>query len=171
MTWCSSAGEVAPHGRPGGATPRVTVAYLDHAATAPLRPEVAAAMAEVLAGPLGNPSGSHPPAQRAKRLLEEARDEVAAFVRSRPGRGRLHLRRYRVSRPGGARDGGGRPGPSTATRWSWHRRGAPRSPGIAAAPLGSSEPTHVSFRSIGPGWWTSTRWRGRSFRASCWSRS
>ena len=66
-------------------TPVRPVAYLDHAATAPLRPEVAAAMAEVLAGPLGNPSGSHPPAQRAKRLLEEARDEVASFVRRDPG--------------------------------------------------------------------------------------
>ncbi len=76
---------MAPHGRPDDATSRVTVAYLDHAATAPLRPEVAAAMAEVLAGPLGNPSGSHPPAQRAKRLLEEARDEVAAFVHRAPG--------------------------------------------------------------------------------------
>jgi cysteine desulfurase len=57
--------------------------YLDHAATTPLRPEVAAAMAEVHApglGPLGNPTGSHPPAQRARRLLEEARDEVAAFL-------------------------------------------------------------------------------------------
>ena len=40
-------------------------------------------MAEVHApglGPLGNPTGSHPPAQRARRLLEEARDEVAAFL-------------------------------------------------------------------------------------------
>jgi cysteine desulfurase len=74
---------VVPDG--GAATYRVTVAYLDHAATTPLRPEVAAAMAEVLAGPLGNPTGSHPPAQRAKRLLEEARDEVASFVRRDPG--------------------------------------------------------------------------------------
>jgi cysteine desulfurase len=59
--------------------------YLDHAATTPLRPEVAAAMAEVHAGPLGNPTGSHPPAQRARRLLEEARDEVAAFLGRDPG--------------------------------------------------------------------------------------
>ena len=58
----------------------MTITYLDHAATTPLRPEVAAAMAEVHAGPLGNPTGSHPPAQRARRLLEEARDEVAAFL-------------------------------------------------------------------------------------------
>ena len=59
--------------------------YLDHAATTPLRPEVAAAMAEVRAGALGNPTGSHPPAQRARRLLEEARDEVAAFLGRHPG--------------------------------------------------------------------------------------
>jgi cysteine desulfurase len=31
-------------------------------------------------GVLGNPTGSHPPAQRARRLLEEARDEIAAFL-------------------------------------------------------------------------------------------
>jgi cysteine desulfurase len=63
----------------------VTVAYLDHAATAPLRPEVAAAMAEVRDGLLGNPTGSHPAAQRAKRLLEESRDQVASFVGRDPG--------------------------------------------------------------------------------------
>ncbi|HVT41978.1 MAG TPA: aminotransferase class V-fold PLP-dependent enzyme, partial [Acidimicrobiales bacterium] len=56
------------------------ITYLDHAATTPLRPEVAAAMAEVHGDSLGNPTGSHPPAQRARRLLEEARDEVAAFL-------------------------------------------------------------------------------------------
>ena len=62
-----------------------TVTYLDHAATTPLRPEVATAMAEVHAADLGNPTGSHPPAQRARRLLEEARDEVAAFLGRDPG--------------------------------------------------------------------------------------
>jgi cysteine desulfurase len=66
-----------------------TVTYLDHAATTPLRPEVAAAMAEVHARAgdvvLGNPTGSHPPAQRARRLLVEARDEVAAFLGRDPG--------------------------------------------------------------------------------------
>jgi cysteine desulfurase len=61
------------------------VTYLDHAATTPLRPEVAAAMAEVHDVLLGNPTGSHPPAQRARRLLEEARDEVAAFLGRDPG--------------------------------------------------------------------------------------
>jgi cysteine desulfurase len=66
-----------------------TITYLDHAATTPLRPEVAAAMAEVHAGAgdvsLGNPTGSHPAAQRARRLLEEAREEVAAFLGRDPG--------------------------------------------------------------------------------------
>lgn len=61
------------------------VTYLDHAATTPQRPEVAAAMAEVHAAAIGNPTGSHPPAQRARRLLEEARDEVAAFLGRDPG--------------------------------------------------------------------------------------
>jgi len=54
--------------------------YLDHAASSPLRPRVAAAMDEARAGALGNPTGSHPAAQRARRLLEEARDEVATFL-------------------------------------------------------------------------------------------
>ena len=69
-------------------TKATILTYLDHAATAPLRPEVAAAMAEVHdagAGALGNPTGSHPAAQRARRLLEEARDEVAAFLGRDPG--------------------------------------------------------------------------------------
>src|SRR5580704_3345317 len=42
-------------------------------------------MAEVHAELLGNPTGSHPPAQRARRLLEEARDEVAAYLGRAPG--------------------------------------------------------------------------------------
>jgi cysteine desulfurase len=59
--------------------------YLDHGATTPLRPEVALAMAEALSAPLGNPTGSHRQAQRARRLLEESRDEVAAHLGRDPG--------------------------------------------------------------------------------------
>jgi len=59
--------------------------YLDHGATTPLRPEVAHAMAEARSEPLGNPTGSHRPAQRARRLLEEARDEVAGHLGRDPG--------------------------------------------------------------------------------------
>ena len=42
-------------------------------------------MAAARALPLGNPTGSHRPAQRARRLLEEARDEVAASMGRQPG--------------------------------------------------------------------------------------
>jgi cysteine desulfurase len=42
-------------------------------------------MAEARAIPLGNPTGSHRPAQRARRLLEESRDEVAAALGRDPG--------------------------------------------------------------------------------------
>jgi cysteine desulfurase len=59
--------------------------YLDHGATTPLRPEVAEAMAQARSIPLGNPTGSHRPAQRARRLLEESRDEVAAVLGREPG--------------------------------------------------------------------------------------
>lgn len=57
-----------------------TTTYLDHAATTPLRPEVAEAMAAVHERPLGNPTGSHPPAQRARALLEEAREAIAGHL-------------------------------------------------------------------------------------------
>jgi len=53
------------------------VAYLDHAATSPLRPEVAEAVAPFAAGRFGNASGSHRVARDARRALEEAREEVA----------------------------------------------------------------------------------------------
>jgi cysteine desulfurase len=42
-------------------------------------------MADAQAEPLGNPTGSHRPAQRARRLLEESRDVVADFL-GRPPR-------------------------------------------------------------------------------------
>ncbi len=42
-------------------------------------------MAEALSEPLGNPTGSHRPAQRARRLLEESRDEIAALLGRDPG--------------------------------------------------------------------------------------
>jgi cysteine desulfurase len=62
-----------------------TSTYLDHGATTPLRAEVAQAMAEARAQPLGNPTGSHRHAQHARRLLEEARDEVAVQLGRDPG--------------------------------------------------------------------------------------
>ena len=53
--------------------------YLDHAATSPMRAEVAAVVAEHL-GVVGNPSSIHTFGQSARRLVEEAREEIAAAV-------------------------------------------------------------------------------------------
>jgi len=53
--------------------------YLDHAATSPMPPEVVAAYVEAL-GVVGNPASIHSQGQNAKRMLEEARERVAASV-------------------------------------------------------------------------------------------
>src|SRR5262245_29366286 len=60
------------------------VAYLDHAATTPLRPEAFAAMAPYLTGAFGNPSGQHSVAREAKTGLEVAREQVAAALGCEP---------------------------------------------------------------------------------------
>jgi cysteine desulfurase len=51
--------------------------YLDHAATTPVRPEVAEAMLPWLTERYGNPSGGHAVARAARQAVEEARDELA----------------------------------------------------------------------------------------------
>lgn len=53
--------------------------YLDHAATTPLRPEAAEALVAAL-GVVGNPSSIHSQGQQARRMLEEARETVAATL-------------------------------------------------------------------------------------------
>lgn len=55
----------------------MTDAYLDHAASTPVRPEAVAAMTPLLGSSFGNPSGSHHWAREARRLLDDARDQVA----------------------------------------------------------------------------------------------
>lgn len=57
--------------------------YLDHAATTPMRPEALEAFARASAI-VGNPASLHRPGQRARRALEEAREEVAAAVGAHP---------------------------------------------------------------------------------------
>jgi cysteine desulfurase len=57
--------------------------YLDHNAGAPLRPEVAAAMAAALAV-TGNPSSVHAEGRQARALVERARAQVAALVGASP---------------------------------------------------------------------------------------
>jgi cysteine desulfurase len=61
------------------------LAYLDHAASAPLRPEAAAAMIPWLTGRFGNPSGAHQVARAARAAVDEARDAVAAAIGVEPG--------------------------------------------------------------------------------------
>jgi cysteine desulfurase len=59
--------------------------YFDHAASAPRRDAVTDEMMRWQHGVVGNPSGSHRAARDARRAVEEARDEVAAFVGAKPG--------------------------------------------------------------------------------------
>ena len=53
--------------------------YLDHAATTPMSPAVLAAYVSALSV-VGNPSSIHSQGQNAKRMLEEAREQVAASL-------------------------------------------------------------------------------------------
>jgi cysteine desulfurase len=57
--------------------------YLDYNATAPLRPEAAAAMTAAMAL-CGNPSSVHRHGRLARRRLEDAREQVAALVGAHP---------------------------------------------------------------------------------------
>jgi cysteine desulfurase len=57
--------------------------YLDYNATVPLRPAAAAAVAAALQV-TGNPSSVHAFGRRARRLVEDARAQVAALVGARP---------------------------------------------------------------------------------------
>ena len=59
--------------------------YLDHNATTALRPEAAAAMAAAI-GNTGNPSSVHRHGRHARRLIEDAREQVAAAVGTAPAR-------------------------------------------------------------------------------------
>ncbi len=59
--------------------------YFDHAASAPRRDEVTAAMAPWMHGVVGNPSGSHRAARVARRAVEDARDQIAALTGAKPG--------------------------------------------------------------------------------------
>ena len=59
--------------------------YLDHAATTPLRPEALEAMLAVLGDGFANPSGAHAESRRARLVLDDARDRIAALLGVGPG--------------------------------------------------------------------------------------
>lgn len=54
--------------------------YLDHNATTPMLPEVAAAMAECYSTGLANPASLHHAGRRARQRLEQAREDVARML-------------------------------------------------------------------------------------------
>lgn len=58
--------------------------YLDYNATAPVRPEAAAAVSDTLAL-VGNPSSVHRFGRAARKCVEDARDRVAALIGAAPG--------------------------------------------------------------------------------------
>ncbi|SDT39663.1 cysteine desulfurase family protein [Microlunatus soli] len=57
--------------------------YLDHAASAPLRPEAVAAMTAELTR-VGNPSSLHTSGRAARRVVEESREVIAAALGAAP---------------------------------------------------------------------------------------
>ncbi|HEY3507403.1 MAG TPA: cysteine desulfurase family protein [Actinocatenispora sp.] len=59
------------------------MAYLDHAATTPILPEVLQAYAEA-AGRVGNASSLHTSGRAARRAVEESRERVAEHLGARP---------------------------------------------------------------------------------------
>ena len=63
----------------------MTTAYLDHAASTPMRPEAIAAMVEVAEHLPANPSGQHRWAHAARRRLDDARDSIASLLGFGPG--------------------------------------------------------------------------------------
>ncbi|MFM8970252.1 MAG: cysteine desulfurase family protein, partial [Actinomycetota bacterium] len=64
---------------------RATLAYFDHAATAPMRREAIEAMRPYLDEQFANPSGSHRFSRAARQVVDEARDDVADVLGCAPG--------------------------------------------------------------------------------------
>lgn len=60
--------------------------YLDYAATTPVEPAVARAMADTLlpGGAYGNPASNHPPGRDALALVETAREQLASLLGAAP---------------------------------------------------------------------------------------
>ncbi len=82
--------------------------YLDHNATTPLAPEVAEAMVACQRAAMGNPASQHRAGRRARQLLEEAREGIAAMLgadlqSAEPDRLDLHQRRDGGQQPGAVR--------------------------------------------------------------------
>lgn len=112
--------------------------YLDHNATAPLRPEARAAMVAAM-DVVGNPSSVHAEGRAAKALVERARAQVAAAIGCRPQEvvftsGATEAARVLERWPGPVQ------AQPTAHDALWaHRREDGAGPGILAMGLANSE--------------------------------
>lgn len=73
---------------PGSATTHTSrtqgEAYLDWAASTPMRPEAIETMIAAAQAGYGNPTGSHRAARTARRIVDDARDQVAGAVGAEP---------------------------------------------------------------------------------------
>src|SRR5712692_2960722 len=69
--------------RPADRAASGSLVYLDHAATTPVMPEALAALMEELAL-TGNPSSLHNAGRRARRVVEESREQIAQAFGARP---------------------------------------------------------------------------------------
>ena len=58
--------------------------YMDYAATTPMHPDVAIAMAPYFTDNFGNPSSIHSFGRDARKAMDGARDNIAAFISARP---------------------------------------------------------------------------------------
>lgn len=58
--------------------------YFDHVATNPLSPEVLEAMMPYFKEEFGNPLSTYPLGQRARQVIEEAREKVASLINAKP---------------------------------------------------------------------------------------
>jgi cysteine desulfurase len=70
---------------PRGTDHTKMTSYLDHAATTPVRAGALEAMLPFLRENFGNPSGTYSAGRSARRAIDDARDEVAAFCGCEPG--------------------------------------------------------------------------------------
>src|SRR5712691_4324842 len=112
--------------------------YLDHAATTPMLPEAVDAMTEELAQ-VGNPSSLHNAGRRARRVVEESREQIAAAYGARPSEVVF--------------TSGGTEADNLAIKGMyWARRGAagPRAAGPRAAGPRAAGPRAAGPRAAGP---------------------
>lgn len=77
---CAVPVNARPPGSASASYNRHVSIYLDHAASAPLRPDVLEQMLPHLTGEGANPSSPHGPGRRARRALDEAHERLASAI-------------------------------------------------------------------------------------------